>query len=138
MGWGQAQVWNGARTTVPMVAPSVYSDLGDVNGGDTAPAGSPAPAIAGRLTPMVVDASPQWVRISGTAAKVGDSVDAMYEGRRTNLSGDTPATRILTAAGPGAPGFNALPEGTIEIALNGINSDGGYVHWEIRRKPPTV
>lgn len=132
MGRGGAGIWNGGTTSIPRTAPSVYSDLGVVDGGQTVAAGTVAPAIAGRVKPLVNSATPAWIRITGTAAKAGDAVYWTYEGRRT-AAPDLPAARIGSAAGPGAPGTNVLADGTIELGLSNIQTDGNYLHWYLRR-----
>jgi len=73
-----------------------------------------------------------WIRISGTDAKIGDGVAVEFEGLRVNFD-TNPAQRELSAAGPGALGVNPIPEGEIEIALNGTNIDGTRVRWRLVR-----
>lgn len=132
-------IWTSSTEAVSSVSsaeslqpgPDVYSDLGTVSGGSTVPAGSPSPAVAGRV---IIDANTTfWVRITGTAAEAGDAVLVSFEGRRV-ATASNPATRFLAAAGPGALG-TALPEGTIEITVNSVYTDGTYIHWVLQKTP---
>jgi hypothetical protein len=107
-----------------------YSTLGSVTGGTTVAAGSVLPATGGVVIPE--PGATTWIRISGTDARIGDAVFAVYEGRRTALD-TNPAQRILSAAGPGAPGVDSIPAGTIEIALNSANTDLNRVFWFLMR-----
>jgi hypothetical protein len=110
-----------------------YSTLGQLIGGSTTAAGSVLPAMAGICVPNPTAVANNWVKITGTAAVVGDTVFVQYEGRRT-ATPTSPASRIDSAAGPGAPGTNVLAAGEIEIALSGPNSDLNRVSWFLLRK----
>lgn len=121
----------GKTTSVETVDPDYFSDLGQIVGGTSVAAGSTFPAIAGRVIPL--PGATTWIKITGTDAQAGDSVLITYEGRRT-AAPLNPAARITAAAGPGAPGTNALAAGEIELTLSGSNSDLNYVTWKLIRK----
>lgn len=122
----------GLQTGVETYDPDYYSELGVVAGGATVAAGSTFPAIAGKLI-LQPGATFTWAKITNTAAEIGDTVEVFYEGRRV-ATPNNPASRILSAAGPGATGTNVLNAGEIEVAMNSSNTDGTFVHWKITRK----